>query len=76
MMRTTSTKCEAGSSRALIAQIVTGTLFIAGVAALVWIVSHHTKSTPDPQAEIDRRINDLEDSLSRLQDVFGHALRS
>jgi len=55
---------------------VTGTLFIAGVAALVWIVSHHTKSTPDPQAEIDRRINDLEDSLSRLQDVFVHALRS
>ena len=75
-MRTTPTKPEQGSSLAFVAQVVTGTLVISGFAALVWMMSRHHTSTIDPQTEIDKRINDLEDSLSRLQDVFGSAIRS
>lgn len=76
-MRTMSTQTEEGSSLAFVAQIVTGTLLVAGVAALVWALSRHsTSAIIDPQAEIDKRINNLEDSLSRLQDVFGHAIHS
>lgn len=61
---------------ALIAEIVAGTLLVAGLATVWWMVSRRATRVVDPQVEIDRRIDDLENSLSRLQDVFGHAIRS
>ena len=60
---------------ALIAEIVAGTLLVAGLAAVWWMVARRGRVV-DPQVEIDRRIDDLEHSLSHLQDVFGHAVRS
>ena len=73
-MRTTSTTCEEGSALAFVGQIVAGTLLVAGLVAVLWIVSRRVIPTIDPQTEIDRRINDLESSLSRLQDVYGQAV--
>lgn len=72
-MRTTSTNCN-DSSLAYIGQFVAGALLVAGFAAVVWMLSRRGSSSPDPVAEIDRRINDLEHSLSRLKDVFGDAV--
>ena len=51
-------------------------LAVIGAATVLWMVfSHRRGRMLDPQAEIDRRINDLEDSLSHLQDIFGQAVR-
>jgi len=61
---------------ALIAEIAAGALLVAGLAAVWWMVSRRAAPEVDPQVEIDRRINDLESSLTRLQDVFGQAVRS
>lgn len=75
-MRTMSTKCERHSSLALIAEIMAGTLLVAGVAAVWWVIAHRASAAViDPQAEIDRRIGDLENSLAHLQDAFGQAVR-
>lgn len=60
---------------ALIAEIVAGTLLVAGLATVWWLVARRAR-TVDPQAEIDRRINDLEHSLSHLQDAFTQVVRS
>ena len=74
-MKTTSTKSDT-NALAFAASIVTGALVVVGLAAVLWmVVSRRTISDLDPQAEIDRRINDLEHSLSRLQEVFGQAIR-
>lgn len=55
--------------------VVTGALAIAGVAALVWVAfSRRGARTFDPLLEADKRINELENSLQRLQDNFGHAI--
>lgn len=73
MMRTTPTTCNA-NPLSLAVQIVTGTMLVAGVAALVWTLATRRHSAlEDPQAEIDRRIHDLEGSLNRLQDVVAGA---
>jgi len=56
-------------------QIITGTLVVAGLAALAWtVITRRTTSFVDPQAEVDRRIHDLEGSLNRLQDVVADAV--
>jgi hypothetical protein len=53
-----------------------GTLLVAGVAAVWWVIAHRASAAViDPQAEIDRRIGDLENSLAHLQDAFGQAVR-
>ena len=70
-MRTTSSTSET-SALSVVVQLVTGALVLAGLAAVLWLAASRRDSpTVDPQAEIDRRIDDLEQSLSRLQDVFG-----
>jgi len=52
--------------------IIAGVVVAAGVAAALWLLLSHQSQQADPQAEIDRRISDLESSLTRLQDSFGH----
>ena len=72
-MRTTSSTSET-SALSVVVQLVTGALVLAGLAAVLWLAaSRRAVTIVDPQAEIDRRIDDLEQSLSRLQDVFGQA---
>jgi len=62
---------------AQVAQIATGVLAVIGTATVLWMIfSRRRARTLDPQLEIDRRINELEDSLSRLQDGFGHVVRN
>lgn len=57
------------------AQVVTGALVTLGVAAVVWVLlGRRAGSRLDPQIEIDRRIDELENSLTHLQDAFGHAI--
>jgi len=74
-MRTTSTTSQEHSSLALIAEVVAGTLLVAGITAVWWFLSHRAVPVVDPQAEIDRRIDDLEHSLTHLQDAFGQVVR-
>lgn len=72
MAKTYST-CEA-TSLTRVVQIASGTLLIAGLAAVLWIAAtRRGTASLNPQDEIDRRINDLEHSLTRLQDVFGQS---
>lgn|GEM_PF-1903611 len=74
-MRETSSICNGHSSLALIAEIAAGALLVAGIAAVWWMVTHRAVTVVDPQAEIDRRIGDLENSLANLQDTFGQVMR-
>lgn len=62
-------------SAAQLAQIVTGVLAVVGAVTVLWVffAPRRTRAL-DPQDEIDRRILELEDSLSHLQDDFGHAV--
>lgn len=63
-------------SSAQVAQVVTGVLAVVGAATVLWMIfSRKDPREVDPQAEIDRRISELETSLSHLQDTFGHVMR-
>ena len=74
MMRTPTT--SELNPLAMAVQIVTGTLVVAGLAAVVWtVLARRNDVLVDPQAEIDRRIQDLEGSMSRLQDVIADTAR-
>lgn len=54
---------------------VTGALALVGLAAITWFVlSRRYGATTDPLSEADRRINELEASLHRLQDTFNQAV--
>ncbi|MHB9134750.1 MAG: hypothetical protein ACYDBB_27080 [Armatimonadota bacterium] len=66
-----STPSKTCSSSRHLSVLITGGIIVAGVAALVWALHslHHTRNV-DPLTESDRRINELEDSLQRLQDSF------
>ncbi len=62
----TTSKCCANVS---VSQIVVGALVAVSVAAVVWtFLRRRDGITIDPLAEADRRINELESSLHRLQD--------
>jgi len=68
----TPSKC-CSSSQAF--GIATGVLAVVSVAALLWAVyRRHGSRTLDPMTEVDKRIDELEHSLTRLQSVFGHAI--
>ena len=55
---------------------VTGALAIIGIAAIGWaLVSRMRRENIDPLSEADRRINELEHSLHRLQDTYSRASR-
>jgi hypothetical protein len=50
-----------------------GLLVVAGVAALFWyLAARADQEDVDPQAETDRRIDELEGSLRRLRETFSH----
>ncbi|HEX2949660.1 MAG TPA: hypothetical protein VHV83_08845 [Armatimonadota bacterium] len=69
-MCTTSKCCS-------IAQVVTGVVVVAGVAAFTLaMLSRHAKRNLDPLVEADRRIDELEESLRHLQDSFCQAVGS
>ncbi len=65
-----------GSSSSAAMQVVTGTVIALGLATVLWVVLTRRTTTfgMDPQVEIDKRIDSLEVSLNRLQDVFGQTV--
>lgn len=56
--------------------LVSAVLAIAGVIAIVWTLFGRRNGSRmvDPLAEADKRIDDLERSLNRLQDTFSHII--
>jgi len=54
-----------------VTQVLVGTVVAVGVAAAIWtILRRRGNNSIDPLTEADRRINELESSLHRLQDNF------
>ena len=64
-----STKCSSPCC-AQAPKVITGLLIGAGLAAALWLLFFRRDAQPDPLTEVDRRIDELDSSLSRLQDVF------
>ena len=71
MMTTVSTKSNACCGEHA-PMVIAGVVVVAGVALVLWLLLSHQTTHVDPQAEIDRRISDLEHSLSHLHDAIGH----
>lgn len=68
----TTSRCCTGTQ---VLQAVTGALVLASLAGLAWVIlTHSTSPTVDPLTEADRRINELEDSLQRIQNSIGQAV--
>jgi HAMP domain-containing protein len=73
MTTSTTSKCCSNTN---VAVIVTGVFVVTGLAALA--VAWCTRRRPlpiDPLEEADRRIDELENTLRRLQDTFGQVVR-
>jgi hypothetical protein len=50
---------------------------ITGLSALALaLLSHRRRPPVDPLKEADRRIDELENSLRRLEDTFGQVIRT
>jgi len=58
-----------------VAGVVFGAVLVAGIASLVvaWF-SHSHRPPVDPLEEADRRIDELEHSLRRMQETFGEVI--
>ena len=56
-----------------IAGIMIGALLVASVSAVAWVLlSRRLELQIDPLSEADRQINELEESLQRLQHSVNH----
>lgn len=65
--------CTASNSRQATGIIVvTSVLAVIGVVTVVWALLMRRGLVKDPLAEADKRIDDLERSLSRLQETFSN----
>jgi hypothetical protein len=74
-MKKTSTSSEPCCS-GMLGGLFTGALLLVGLGAALWyLFGREETGEHDPQREIDRRISELEDSLSHLQDSFSSTVR-
>ena len=72
---TTCTTSKEGCSTGKVTAIVTGVVLLAGLLALALAWLTRRRPLPvDPLEETDRRIDELEDSLRRLQETFGQVV--